>query len=225
MHKEKINLIWEFNIYAILKEIICILIIFVAETNLGSLVRGGSFRSTNRSIDSMNNSMMEDNKFTSKKRSLYDSREFSGVGKSILGISEQNRFDQAPYGGPNIMNETNFSQMSNSRVANSIAYGSDGKAFGIVPKDIIDQIMNPDEDWVSKNIWIETIYDILQDYESQQKVSNYAPSFLKFLWKVLNDESSAKLILNLLKIINLVLQNDEISNKVNSQTLVSFLIK
>lgn len=98
----------------------------------------------------MNNSIMDDSKYAAKKRSLYDSREFSGVGKSILGISEQNRFDPAPYGGPNIMNETNFSQMSNSKIVSAIAYGSDGKAFGIVPKEIIDQIMNPEEDWVSK---------------------------------------------------------------------------
>ena len=188
-------------------------------------MRGGSFRSTNGSIDSINNSLIDDNKFGTKKRSLYDSREFSGVGKSIIGISEQHRYDLAPYGGSNVMNETNFSQMSNSKVVNSIAYGSDGLAFGVVPKEIIDQIMSAEVDWPIRNMGIEAIFEILQSSNSRKTISNYAPSFMKFIFKIFNEESTAKVVLNLLKIINLILQSEEISNKVNDQTIVSHLIK
>ena len=59
----------------------------------------------------------------------------------------------------------------------------------------------------------------------ENKISDYAHSFMKFIFKILNEESTAKVVINLLQIINLILQSEEISNKVNDQTIVSHLIK
>ncbi len=81
---------------------------------------------------------------------MHDNREFAGVGKAILGITEQNSHDLNTFGVNNKMNETNFSQTSNKNIINFIAYGSDGKAFGIISKETIDLLVNPNEDWSSK---------------------------------------------------------------------------
>ena len=81
---------------------------------------------------------------------MHDNREFTGVGKTIIGITEHNSHDINPFGVASKMNETNFSQTSNKNIINSIAYGSDGKAFGVIPKETIDLLVNPNEDWSSK---------------------------------------------------------------------------
>ena len=165
--------------------------------------------STNRSIDSISNSLASENKYNVKQRWLHDNKEFSGVGKSILGISESNDLTHA----------------STNRTVNPIAYGSDGKAFGVVPKELIDQINNAGDDWSTKSMAIETMYDIVQETSSMKGIVDYAPSFLKYLCKVLNNETNSKILSNLLKIINKVLSIDEVLYKVNHQTTSTYLVK
>ena len=65
------------------------------------------------------------------------------------------------YIGSSHMSETSFSHASSSRMANSIAYGHDGKAFGVIPKDYIDIISNSDSDWASRSMAVESIYDTI----------------------------------------------------------------
>ena len=155
---------------------------------------------------------------------MHDSKEFSGVGKSILGINEQNHYDRTPYGKAEYLGDTSFSH-SSSKPLNAIAYGSDGKAFGVVPKDLIDQIEQSTNNWSSKNLAIESIYDIVQEASAIQNILAYAPSFLKYLCKILNNETNTKIVSNILKIINKVLSFDEVSYKINDQLLVSNLVK
>lgn len=104
-------------------------------------------RASNRSIDSISNSLIDDNKYNVKKRWMYDSKEFSDVGKSILGISEQ-RNDSHLY-GQNNFSDTTFTKSSSKNIT-SVAYGPDGKAFGVVPKELMVQIEEAGDDWNSK---------------------------------------------------------------------------
>ena len=78
---------------------------------------------------------------------------------------------------------------------------------------------------VQNNLAIEQIYATLQYSGSKKEIANYAPSFMKFLWRILEEESSAKIVLNLLKIINLVFENEEILDKINIQSIASHLVK
>jgi hypothetical protein len=195
---------------------------FLEEANLGSLVRGNSMRASNHSIDSISNSLIDENKYNVKKRWMYDNKEFSEVGKSILGISEQ-RSDANPY-GQNNFSETAFSKSSSKNI-NSVAYGSDGKAFGVVPKELITQIEEAGDDWNSKNMAIEMILEIIQETSSLNTIISYAPSFLRFLWKELNKETNPKIVTNLLKMINKILSINEVLYKVSDQTLANQLVK
>jgi len=189
------------------------------------LVRGNSFHGNNRSIDSINNSLVDDHKYNVKKRWLHDNKEFSGVGKTILGISEQNRFEQPNFSNSNYMGDTNFSHASTNRAVSTVAYSVDGKAFGVVPKEIIDQLVDSENDWNVKSMAIESIYEILSEISSMKAIVSYAPSFLKFLCRILNSENNSKIVSTTLKIINKVLSIEEVPYKVNDQTIVSYLIK
>lgn len=199
---------------------------FIVDTNLSTLVKGNSFRS-NRSIDSVNNSLIDDNAYNVKQKWMADNNEFSS-GKSnnhlkfsaLNSISDKNRFGQQPNNNSSYMGETTFSQSSMKRI-NSIAYGSDGLAFGCVPKEVIDQIEQSENDWATRNMAVEHIYDIIQETSSLKSIISYAPSFLKFLWSILNSDSNSKMTSNILKIINKILSNDQ----VNGQTLVTHLVK
>lgn len=159
---------------------------FIVDTNLSTLVKGNSFRS-NRSIDSVNNSLIDDNAYNVKQKWMADNNEFSS-GKSnnhlkfsaLNSISDKNRFGQQPNNNSSYMGETTFSQSSMKRI-NSIAYGSDGLAFGCVPKEVIDQIEQSENDWATRNMAVEHIYDIIQETSSLKSIISYAPSFLKFL--------------------------------------------
>lgn len=155
---------------------------------------------------------------------MHDSKEFSSVGKSILGISHDRSFGQHPYGGANHMGDTTFSH-SSTKPVNIVAYGPDGKAFGVVPKELIDQIDQAQDDWSTKNIAIESILEIVQETSSMQVVASYAPSFLKYLCRILNGESNSKVVGNILQIINKVLAIDEVLYKLNDQTLSTYLVK
>lgn len=64
-----------------------IILIFLDETNLNSLVKSNSMIGNNRSIDSVSNSLYDDHKYNVKQRWLHDGKELSSVGKSIIGIS------------------------------------------------------------------------------------------------------------------------------------------
>jgi hypothetical protein len=150
------------------------------------LVKSGSFKST-RSIDSVSNSLLDDNAYNVKQRWMADNNEFaSGNPRNHLkfsalnSITDNNRFGQQPNNGSSYMEETSFSQSSRRR-ANSIAYGSDGLAFGCVPKEVIQEIEQSENDWTTRNVAIEHILDITQDFSSLKSIVAYAPSFLKFL--------------------------------------------
>lgn len=146
---------------------------------------------------------------------MQDSKEFSNVGKSILGISQDRTFGQHPYGSVNQMGDTTFSH-SSTKPINIVAYGPDGKAFGVVPKELIDQIDQAQDDWSTKNIAIESILEIVQETSSMQIIASYAPSFLKYLCRILNGETNSKVVGNILQIINKVLAIDEVLYKLNS---------
>jgi hypothetical protein len=149
---------------------------FLEEANLASFSRGNVMRSPNLSIDSASNSIMDENAYNYKKRWMHDNKEFSGVGKSILGISENHN---DPYGSGH-MGETGYSRMS-GKTMNSIAYGPDGLAFGVVPKEILDQIEEAGDDWNIKNMAVESIFEIVQETSSLKIIASYAPSFLRYL--------------------------------------------
>lgn len=119
---------------------------------------------------------------------MHDSRELSGVGRSIIGIPDSRKTEQQSYGGSSQLGETGFSYSSTAKMANSIAYGPNGNAFGVIPKEITDQLVDDSNDWTIKCAWIENINEILQDENSMKTMVSYAPSFLKFLCKVLNAE-------------------------------------
>ena len=67
-----------------------------------------------------------------------------------MGISDSRRTEQQSYGGSSQLGETGFSYSSTNRIANSVAYGPDGNAFGVVPKEITDQLMDDNNDWTIK---------------------------------------------------------------------------
>ena len=117
---------------------------------MGNLNKGNTLRSNNRQIESISNSLIDDNKFNVKKKWLHDNRELSGVGKTIVGITEPNKFESITTGSYNIVDETNLSQSTNKNASNLIVYGEDGKAFGIVSKEIIDILIDPNEELSSK---------------------------------------------------------------------------
>lgn len=181
---------------------------------------------SNRSIDSAGNSLYDDQKYNTKKKFVHDSRELSSVGKSIIGLDSR-RTGSQPYSMSSQLGETGFSQASNStRPANSIAYSQDGLAFGIVPKEVIEQLVDQNSEWSDKSMAAESIYDVLlQNPSSLKSVVGYASSFLKFLSKIVNYETNSKIVSTLLKIINKIMNIDEVSYKVSEQTLVSQLVK
>lgn len=123
---------------------------FIADGNLGSLLKSNKYAPSNRQIESISNSLIDDNKFNVKKKWLHDNREFSGVGKTIVGINEHNRFEQSTFASSNTPDESGLPQSTNKSILNSVAYAADGKAFGIVSKEIIDILADPNEDLRSK---------------------------------------------------------------------------
>ena len=106
-------------------------------------------------------------------------RQNSLKSSAMHNISDRNRFDTQPYSNSSYMSETAFSQSSSKR-ANSIAYGPDGLAFGIIPKEIIEKIENSREDWMDKNEAFEAIYGIINETSSITTLTPYVPSFLKY---------------------------------------------
>ena len=203
----------------------------IAEASLGSLVRGNSFRSSNRSIDSINNSLIEDNKYNVKKHWMSDRGEIHGREvpqgqlnsikfSAMNNMGGQNRLEQQPYSNSNYLQETAFSQSSMKRTS-SIAYGSDGLAFGVIPKEIVDQIEDNKSDWHARCSAFEIIYSIIEEASSLRTLAPYSPSFIKYISNFLNSETNSKIISNILKLINKVLELD----KVNGQTLVPLLVK
>lgn len=218
----------------------------LAEASLGTLVRGSSFRSSNRTIGSISNSLIDDNKYNVKQQWMKDGQEFplgntkavsnplKNTGDNIMNggaygskfvfklisIEGQQRFGSQPYNSSSYMGETTFSHSSVNRM-NSVAYGPDGLAFGIVPKDIIDQIEQSGDDWTIRSMALEQIYQIVQEASSGKFIVSYAPSMLKFLCNILNNESSSKISSIVLKIINKVISFD----KVNGQSVATHLIK
>ena len=149
-----------------------------------------NFRSSNRSIDSISNSLIEDQKYNVKKHWLSDREQVYGRedpprrknslrSVAMNSMSDRNRFDAQPYSNSSYLGETEYSQSSMKR-ANSVAYGPDGLAFGIIPKEVMDQIEESGDEWINKNKAFEIIHDIVQEVSSISTLTPYAPSFLKF---------------------------------------------
>lgn len=183
---------------------------------MSTLVKGNSF-SLNRSIDSVHNSLIDDNAYNVKQKWMVDNNEFSsGIANNPLkssalnSISDKNRFGQQPYNNSSYMGETTFSQSSMKRTS-LIAYGPDGLAFGCIPKDVIDQIEQSENDWTTRNMAIEHMYDIIRKNSSLKSMTPYIQSFLKFLSSALSSNSNS----------NKADSNDQ----TNGQTVVTHLIK
>lgn len=99
---------------------------------------------------------------------------------AMNNMGNQNRGDQQPYSNSSFMNDISFSQSSMRRV-NSIAYGSDGLAFGVIPKEILDKIEDKRNDWHVRSSSFELIYNIIGETTSLKTLAPYSPSFLKYI--------------------------------------------
>lgn len=110
----------------------------IEQVNLNTLMKPKPYKS-DRTINSISNSLIDDNGYNVKKKWMYDSKEFSGVGKSILGISEQNHYDGTPYKNSNYMGDTQFSQSSMRHMSSNPDVLVE-RDYGVVPKELIEKI-------------------------------------------------------------------------------------
>lgn len=173
----------------------------IGAASLGSLVRGNSLRMSNRSIDSINNSLIEDNVYNAKKHWLSDRGEIPGreiphdqkaLKYSMVNGKIEQSYDP-PYSNSGYTGETGISGMG-MRKMNSVAYGPDGLAFGVIPGEIMDQIEDIHSDWVHRSQAFDAVSNIIEETSSLKALSSYAASFLKYLCGLLDMETNSKII-------------------------------
>ena len=92
-----------------------------------------------------------------------------------------------------------------------IQYDDRGLAFGLVPKSIIEEISSPATELQVKISAIESLLNACNHPDSMTILLDYVSSFLKFLGKILTS-SVPKIMYLTLKIINKVLEKEDLSN-------------
>jgi len=104
-----------------------------------------------------------------------------------------------------------------------IQYDDRGLAFGLVPKQIINEILSPSVDLQTKIQAIEALLNACNNPDSLTLLLDYASSLLKFLGKVLS-QNVPKIMYYCLRIINKILEREDLSNRTNFLQILPYLV-